>query len=99
MSIKILTAATIAFAALTGAASAATLGNTQAGVGLFDQGGLYNQGINPHSTAQSDFGIDRTTVGSIGYTVVDPANELSRTGVPSDNPRNERGLGMFDIAR
>lgn len=94
---KTLTIATGLFLALSlGAASANPFyERTEAGAGLFDQGGeLYDHSA---STTSPSFGY--------GYPGVSLESTASVTmpattsAVPADNPRNEPGQAMFDIQR
>jgi hypothetical protein len=104
---KIISTAAIALAITASAASAQTLGKTERGAGLFDQGGLFynmNQNNERTTTTRAEYGyqnVDRGTTASIGNGSQVRSNldrpAVAPSGIPSDT-RNERGLGMFDVA-
>lgn len=88
MNMKIFAAAALALVAVTGAASA----KTQAGAGLFDQGGdYYNRSVETAPVRN----IDRTPTASIKTHKV-TVDQKKYSAVPADNLRNEPGLGLFD---
>ena len=83
MSMKIIAATAAALSLFAGAASAQTVTHSerQAGVALFDQGGVFDK------AGKAD--IDPTPTASISTKA--PAKNAA---VPADNARNENGQGM-----
>ena len=105
MSIKMLAIAAAVLSATVGVASAQAVGSkTEAGAGLFDQGGAHYRG--PDSSPGNSVNgsnVDRSTTPSIGKVMRDGSSAQPRIrsvvkdnkAVPADT-RNESGLGMFD---
>jgi hypothetical protein len=92
-------AAGLAFTLSVAAASAEQFEpRTQAGVGLFDQGGeLHGAAKRDHTRTTRSYGypnnVSDETVGSI------TSRDERWSAVPADNRRNEPGQGMFDGQR
>ncbi|MBS9722478.1 hypothetical protein JYU29_17425 [Tianweitania sp. BSSL-BM11] len=105
MSMKMFAIAAAVLSATAGVASAQAVGTqTEANVGLFDQGGAYYRGPDSSPGARMDgANIDRSTTSSIGSVMTNGSSAQPRIrsvvrdnkAVPADT-RNESGLGMFD---
>jgi hypothetical protein len=104
MSMKMFAIAAALLSATAGVASAQSGTKTEAGSGLFDQGGAYYRG--PDSSPGNSVNgsnVDRSTTASIGKVMRDGSSAQPRIrsvakdnkAVPADT-RNEGGLGMFD---
>lgn len=105
MSMKMFAIAAALLSATAGIASAqAVSSKTEAGAGLFDQGGAYYRGPDSSpSRSVNGSHVDRSTTASIGKVMRDGSSTQPRIrsvvkdnkAVPADT-RNESGLGMFD---
>lgn len=88
----LIAAAAASLIAMTGASFA----KTEAGAGLFDQGGdYYNRSV---AASNNDSGLDRRSTASFSNDAVRDMSagaKAQQPGIPSDF-RNEPGLGMFD---
>lgn len=98
MSTKILTIAAVALSLTAGVASAADFQNkTEAGAGLFDQGGAFYQGAPNAAASKATYGYQTGSVDTLStQSITNGAPLISHSAVPADNARNERGQALFD---